>query len=92
MRITKLEKPDLDPAALKACTIGRLARYCQRDWANVNYAATPYLGAMAQLDSIDDDYWLDSGREVVQRFLINASSWRGDVARAVKKELNRRLK
>lgn len=92
MRITKLEKPNLEPAALKACTIGWLARYCRYDWDNVNYAAEPYLSAMGELNAIDDDYWTDGGRSIVRGFLGNASSWRGEVARAVKKELNRRLK
>ena len=39
--------------------------------------AGPYIVAMAQLDSIDDDYYADS----------NLSQWRGETARAVKLEL-----
>ena len=42
---------------------------------------------MRQLDSIQDNYGLDSGRSVVLYFLSNAATWRGDKAREIKKEL-----
>ena len=53
--------------------------------------AQPYLDAMQYLTSIDDDYYLDSGRSVVLYFLSNAASWRGDDARRIKKELKEML-
>lgn len=58
------------------------------DWKKVNYAAKPYLAAMHSIDSIDSNYHCDTAKSVVLYFLSNASSWRGDVARRVKKELN----
>lgn len=76
--------------------LASLARMIYADWSvrgkGVNFAAVPYLQAMGTLDTIADDYGLDSGRSIVVYFLSNAGSWRGDVARAVKAELNRRLK
>ena len=54
--------------------------------------AKPYLSAMSTLDSIDDTYICEDGREIVARFLSNATSWRGDNARRIKKELNVMLK
>ena len=69
-----------------------IARDIRNDWRNVNYAAKPYLDAMACLHSIDDSYYADSARSVVLYFLSNASSWRGDTARQIKAELNRMLK
>jgi len=54
---------------------------------NVNYAAKPYLEAMETLDSINDMYIADSAREIVLRFLCNATAWRGDDARRIKAEL-----
>lgn len=51
------------------------------------YCAKPYVDAMAQLDKITDNYYADTAYEVVQRFLCNAGTWRGEVARRVKKEL-----
>ena len=49
--------------------------------------ARPYLEAMAHLDSIEDNFVLDSGRSVVLYFLSNATSWRGEEARKIKSEL-----
>jgi len=53
----------------------------------VNYAAKPYLEAMADLDGIDDRYGADSARSVVAYFLGNASTFRGEQAKALKAEL-----
>ncbi len=61
------------------------------DWSQaksgVYFGAVPYLKAMADLQSIEENYFLDTGRSVVAYFLANAQTWRGDVARRVKKEL-----
>jgi len=81
-----------DPEYLKTVTLYRMAVIIKRDWKKVNYAAEPYLAAMATLNSIDYDYGHDSGKSIVLYFLSNAKSWRGEVARAVKKELKRRCK
>jgi hypothetical protein len=59
--------------------------YCE--WANVNYAAAPYLSAMSTLRSINDNYMMDSGKSVVLYFLCNASSFRGPAAKRIKAEL-----
>jgi hypothetical protein len=64
-----------------------IAREIRKDWSPVNYAAKPYLDAMRELSSIDDDYYADSGRSVVLYFLSNAASWRGENARRIKAEL-----
>jgi hypothetical protein len=72
--------------------IHEIAREIRRDWgAKVNYAAKPYLSSMLELTSIDDYDLTDSARGIVARFLGNASSWRGDVARRVKVELKAML-
>jgi hypothetical protein len=69
-----------------------IAREIRADWPTVNYAAVPYLDAMGDLNSVDDDYGYDSGRSVVLYFLSNASSYRGDTARKLKAELKGLLK
>lgn len=69
-----------------------LAEICRKDWKKVNYAAKPYLDAMLSLSNVSDNYYEDSGKSIVIYFLANAGSWRGEVARAVKAELNRRIK
>jgi hypothetical protein len=37
-------------------------------------------------------YGLDTGYSIVAYFLSNANTWKGDVARAVKKELKKRIR
>jgi len=64
----------------------------KRDWKPVNFAAKSYLDAMFDLNLITDNYGLDSGSSIVAYFLANAGTWRGEVARTIKKELNNILK
>lgn len=62
-----------------------------KTWPNINYAAMPYLEAMARLDKITDSYYADSARSVVRYFLSNAGTWRGADARRIKAELKAML-
>ncbi len=78
------------PAKLRTMGLSEIAQLINRDWAKVNYAAKPYLDAMSCLDSIDDNYYADSGRSIVLYFLSNAAAYRGETARVVKAELNKR--
>lgn len=55
----------------------------------VNFAAKPYLDAMAELDTINDNYYLDSAKSVVLYFLANAQTFRGEQAKALKAELKK---
>jgi len=73
-------------------SIAAIAREIRADWRPVNFAAAPYLDAMADLDAITDDYGADTGVMIVAYFLSNASSWRGETARRVKAELKSALK
>jgi hypothetical protein len=63
-----------------------------RDWKNVNFGAKPYLEAMQTLQSAKDKYMFDSGASIIRYFLSNATGWKGPVAKAVKLELNKRIK
>ena len=70
-----------------------IAREIRKDWgAKVNFAAKPYLDAMATLDSVDDNYGWDSGKSIVLYFLSNASTWRGETAKRIKAELKAMVK
>jgi hypothetical protein len=69
-----------------------IAAEIKADWNNVNFGAVPYLDAMQSLNNVTDSYGMDSGRSIVAYFLSNASTWRGDKAREIKKELNAMLK
>ena len=67
-----------------------IAREIYDDWGrNVNYAAKPYLEAMSTLDSVNDNYYMDSGKSIVLYFLSNASTWRGETAKRIKIELKK---
>ena len=77
---------------MKDLPIYELANVCLRDWKKPYFGAVPYLAAMQTLNSIQDTYRADSAESIVLYFLSNASAWRGQVARDVKAELNRRLK
>ena len=71
--------------------LSQIARVIRGDWKKVYFGAVPYLDAMRSLDSIDDSYGFDSGSSIVRYFLGNASTWRGEIAKAVKAELKSRL-
>ena len=64
-----------------------IAADIKADWQKVNYAAVQYLEAMQQLNSIADNFILDSARSIVRYFLSNATTWRGEKAREIKAEL-----
>ena len=75
-------------ANIESRSLSVIAAEIKRDWKKPYFGAVPYLQAMACLDSIDDNYGWDSGKSIVLYFLANAGTWRGDVARRIKKELN----
>jgi hypothetical protein len=69
-------------------SLSTIAAEIRKDWGSkVNFAAKPYLSAMAGLDTIEDQYGYDSARSIVLYFLSNASSWRGETAKRIKAEL-----
>lgn len=72
--------------------ISEIAVEIEKDWRNVNFAARPYLDVMRQLDSVTDKYYFDDARSIITYFLCNASSWRGEKAKAIKAELKGMLK
>jgi hypothetical protein len=69
-----------------------IAREIRNDWKNVSTYAAPYLSAMSCLNSVSDNYIMDSGRSIVCYFLANAGSWRGETAKRVKAELKAMVK
>ena len=77
---------------LREMSIRKIAGVIRGDWREPYFGAVPYLSAFSHLNKITENYYFDSGESIVKYFLSNASTWRGEVARAVKKELKRRLK
>jgi hypothetical protein len=47
---------------------------------------------MHSLQTIRDKYYFDTAESVVRYFLANATTWKGDTARAIKAELKAILK
>jgi hypothetical protein len=68
-------------------TLREIAHEIRRTWPQVNYAAKPYLDAMAELTSLSENDYQDTAKSVVLYFLSNATSWRGESARRIKAEL-----
>jgi len=68
-------------------SIRSIALDIRREWIKVNYAAKPYLDAMLELNSINDKYGFDNAKSIILYFLSNASSFRGERAKALKAEL-----
>lgn len=54
--------------------------------------AEAYVTPMMTLETMSDSYYYDSAETIVSYALANLSYWRGDKARAIKKELNDLLK
>lgn len=68
-------------------TIREIALDIKNSWPKLSPYAAPYVDAMLTMNSVDDNYYLDSCREVIARFLCNASGFRGEDARRIKLEL-----
>lgn len=73
-------------------SLSAVAAEVRREWKKVYFGAVPYLDAMGSMNSINEDFFADSGRSVVLYFLANATTWRGETARRVKAELKAMLK
>lgn len=69
-----------------------IANEITNDWKTPYFGAVPYIKAMKTLNTIHDNYFLDSGKSIVAYFLANATTWRGEKAREIKKELNKMIK
>ena len=77
---------------MKTRPLYEIANEIRKDWRNVYFGAKPYLDAMSSLDKITDMYIFDTAKTIIAYFLGNAGTWRGEVAKRVKKELNDMLK
>jgi len=73
-------------------TVSEIAYAIAKDWTNVSPYAKDYLNAMKEIQDIEGAYYADSAKSVVLYFLANASSYRGDNARAYKSLLKAMVK
>ena len=67
--------------------IRTIAFEIRQNWKPVGYAAEPYVQAMSHLDKVTDVYITEDANSLIRRFLFNAQTWRGPVARRIKAEL-----
>jgi hypothetical protein len=72
-------------------TLKQITQEIRQSWKKPYFGAVPYLDAMSTLNSVDDKYYEDSGKDIVLYFLANATTWRGDDARRIKRELNQMI-
>lgn len=87
-----MDKQTQDQTDYSQHSIAGLAAEIRRDWRPVNYAAKPYLENMFMFQHISENNGYESARSAVLYFLSNASTWRGEKAKAIKAELKKRLK
>ena len=73
-------------------SVSEIAYAIDKDWANVSPYAKDYLNAMKTISNVEDNYYADSAKSVILYFLANASSYRGDNARAYKSLLKAMVK
>jgi hypothetical protein len=73
-------------------TVSEIAHAIDQDWKNISPYAKDYLNAMKEITHIDGAYYFDTAKSVVMYFLANASSYRGDNARAYKALLKEMIK
>lgn len=72
-----------------ARNLSQIAKDIRKDWKKVYFGAEPYLYAMESINSPEPDapYFLETAKDMVIYFLHNATTWRGETARTIKKEL-----
>lgn len=69
-----------------------IAAEIRTNWDTMSPHAKPYIDAMACLNLVTDNFGQDSAEGIVRYFLVNAQTWRGEVARRIKTELKAMLK
>lgn len=87
--------PDVtaDPEELATADLQRIVALIYSDWSDINASAATYLNALDVNDcrQLDDPVGNETADTQLRYFLVHAGSWRGPTARAVKRELRRRL-
>ena len=73
-------------------SVSEIAHAIAKDWNNISPYAKDYLEAMKEIRSVEDNYYADSAKSVILYFLANASTYRGENARAYKALLKEMIK
>lgn len=72
--------------------IHEIAQEIEKEWPKPYFGAVPYLQAMKGLVAPIDFFGLDDGFGIINYFLANAQTFRGEAARRLKAELKEHLK
>jgi hypothetical protein len=73
-------------------SLATIAQEINELWSKQHYGAIMPIIAMENMVTTRDHYRSISGKDAIQLFLANASSWRGDDAKRIKAELKHMLK
>ena len=77
----------------KTRPLHEIADEIKRLWKPMYFAAVPYVNEMQRIAELGDGVgWYDNGRSIVNYFLANAQTWKGEDARRIKQELRNKLK
>jgi hypothetical protein len=68
-----------------------IAADIMHEWEKPYFGAKPYIEAMLFLNTIEDRFIADSAESILEGFLSNASTFRGERARELKAELKAHL-
>lgn len=77
---------------MNARPIHQIAREIKNEWQKPYFGAVPYLDAMLYLTDKNSQYGWDSASSILNYFLANAQTFRGEAAKRLKAELKLHLK
>jgi hypothetical protein len=78
---------------MKDRSLNEIAAEIKQDWGKrINKHTVPYVEALSKLNNVNEMYGANTGLDAVAYFLVNAQTWRGEVARRIKAELKFLLK
>lgn len=72
--------------------IADIAKEIRQTWTKPYFGAVPYINALCMVTSYTTGYGADSIPNIINYFLSNASTWRGEDAKRIKSELKQLLK
>ena len=75
---------------LSQLNLAQIAAIIKADWKKPYFGAVPYINALSQLNSINDNFYAEDAHGIICYFVSNASTWRGPIAKSVKAELKKR--
>lgn len=72
--------------------IYEIADEIRKVWVKPYFGAVPYISALQMLSSKEDKYGVESADSIILYFLSNATQFRGEQAKLLKKQLKEHLK